>query len=1485
MLPETGGITRVYYYLDGATSEFKRESRAPYDLNGGPASGARPYDTTALSDGAHTIRAEVLLNTGQFINFDTHITVANQGPPQNSAPVLNTIGNQSVQAGSSKTVNISASDADNDTLTITAIGVPNFASFTDNGNGTASLVLNPTTANVGSSNITVTVSDGALNDSETFTITVTDQPPQNSAPVLNPIGNQSVQAGNSKTIAISASDIDNDTLTITAIGVPGFASFTDNGNGTASLQLDPLTADTGNYNVTVTVSDGALTDTETIQITITAQPPQNSAPVLNPISNQSVQANNNKTIAISASDADNDTLTITASGVPNFASFTDNGNGTASLVLNPTATNVGSSNITVTVSDGTLTDSETIQITVTAISNSPYSLVSSPGSNRVGQTPLEGAIVSGDLYGRMIPETGGITRVFYYLDGSGSQFKSEFKAPYDLNGGPSSGARPYDTTALSDGAHTIRAEVLLNTGEFINFDTNITVANQGPPQNSAPVLNSIGNQSVQANNSKTVSISASDADNDTLTINASGVPNFASFTDNGNGTASLVLNPTTANVGSSNITVTVSDGTLSDSEIFQITVNNPQQVGSLEITEFLASNKGTFAAGEDWVEIHNNGSSDVDLTGWCVTDDVTNLAQWCFTSGNLAVDGYLVVIADNIVPAQALHTNFKLKKGGEYLALVKPDGTVTSEFSPQFPQQYDDISYGINSNGDLRYFSTPTPGAANGAGVTGFLSFNPGQLTLAVGSGTAVSQSILSTLSGVTEAYTLSTDDGGNGWLSAVAQASDDGVTPDTIDITADASGLAQGTYTGTVTAQALGYGDGVLNVTFTVTTGGGSTGSLELTEFMASNGGTFSGGADWIEIHNNGSSTVDLTGWCLTDTATDLSLWCFPNGSLVADGYLVVIADKGDPLPLHTNFKLGAGGEYLALVKPDGTIATEYAPLYPAQTTDVSYGINPAGDLRFFTTPTPGAPNNDGVTSLVSVVSVSHERGFYTSPIQVSITMDVSVDSIRYTTDGSEPTEVLGQVYSGTPISISSTTILRVAAITGGAVAEKVTSHSYIFLNDVIQQSGMNASVVSDYSSEIIPAMEAIPTMSIAANPGDVSQFYNGDDIEKPVSVEILYAADPALNHQANSGIESHSHNRAKRSLRLNFRAIYGDAKFNSDLLTNAPLNGDTASGKYDKLILRGGNNRCWCRDFNPDKTTYTIDQFYRDTQIAANGTGMRGTFVHLYINGEYYGLYNAVERADKHFLSDYLGGDKEDWFSTNHGIVHDGADPLNGDRTRYDYLTTTLVNNDMSVPANYAELQEYLEIDQFIDYLLATWWAGVGDWPDNNWYAGSRNPTSLDGTTGLMFFAWDGEWSWDAPADFSNSGHRAKIHPAFRSDKGVSDFGTPAPDNSFMIAQIWHAARQSPVFMSRVEARANVLLGAGGVLSDGVARTRWTTLTDFVFEAVIGESARWGDKVSNPPRTRDIDWQNEADAIFNLIGGNANELQNQLRSEGYIP
>jgi len=121
------------------------------------------------------------------------------------------------------------------------------------------------------------------------------------------------------------------------------------------------------------------------------------------------------------------------------------------------------------------------------------------------------------------------------------------------------------------------------------------------------------------------------------------------------------------------------------------------------------------------------------------------------------------------------------------------------------------------------------------------------------------------------------------------------------------------------------------------------------ISEFMALNNSTLAdpNGAypDWIEIYNAGANEVDLGGWYLTDDSANLTKWRFPSIGLEASGFLVVFASGTSQTnlasPLSTNFKLDAGGEYLALVKPDGsTIAWQYAPLYPPQVADISYGV-----------------------------------------------------------------------------------------------------------------------------------------------------------------------------------------------------------------------------------------------------------------------------------------------------------------------------------------------------------------------------------------------------------------------------------------------------------------------------------------------------------------------------------------------------------------
>ncbi|MEE8450305.1 MAG: lamin tail domain-containing protein, partial [Thermoguttaceae bacterium] len=122
----------------------------------------------------------------------------------------------------------------------------------------------------------------------------------------------------------------------------------------------------------------------------------------------------------------------------------------------------------------------------------------------------------------------------------------------------------------------------------------------------------------------------------------------------------------------------------------------------------------------------------------------------------------------------------------------------------------------------------------------------------------------------------------------------------------------------------------------------------LAISEFMADNNNTLDDedgdSSDWIEIRNLTDQTIDLQGWYLTDDPADLTQWQFPSITLGGDGYQLVFAsekDRTDPAaPLHTNFRLDADGEYLALVYPDGiTVAHEYAPAYPEQVEDASYG------------------------------------------------------------------------------------------------------------------------------------------------------------------------------------------------------------------------------------------------------------------------------------------------------------------------------------------------------------------------------------------------------------------------------------------------------------------------------------------------------------------------------------------------------------------
>ncbi|MDF1554168.1 MAG: PKD domain-containing protein [Deferrisomatales bacterium] len=269
----------------------------------------------------------------------------------NRAPVLVAIGAQSVAEGEELGFSVAASDPDGDAVALSATGLPSGATFAA---GTFSWT--PGFDQGGQDySVTFTAADGSLTDSEAVTIAVADT---NRSPVLVAVGAKSVAEGAMLNIAVTASDPDGTTPTLSATGLPTGASFT---AGTFSWTPDFDQA--GSHTVTFTASDGSLTDSEAVAITVTNT---NRPPVLVAIGAKSVAEGASLTFAVTASDPDGTTPTLSATGLPDGATFSG-----GAFTWVPDYTQAGTHTVTFTASDGTLTASEAVTVTVGNVNRAP----------------------------------------------------------------------------------------------------------------------------------------------------------------------------------------------------------------------------------------------------------------------------------------------------------------------------------------------------------------------------------------------------------------------------------------------------------------------------------------------------------------------------------------------------------------------------------------------------------------------------------------------------------------------------------------------------------------------------------------------------------------------------------------------------------------------------------------------------------------------------------------------------------------------------------------------------------------------------------------------------------------------------------------------------------------------------------------------------------------------------------------------------------
>jgi hypothetical protein len=456
--------------------------------------------------------------------------------PTNRMPTISGNGSATLLVGQAYAFTPTASDPDGDRLTFSVTGKPAWATFDA---ATGRLSGTPAAGDVGTSNVTVSVSDGSLQASVGFSIVVgttpPPPPPSNRAPTISGNGAATVTTGQAYSFTPVASDPDGNALTFAIAGRPSWASFS---TATGRLQGTPGVGDVGSSNVTIAVTDGALSASISFTITVASG---NRAPTISGNGTRSVAVGQAYSFTPTASDPDGNALTFSSSGRPAWLSFNS---ATGALSGTPAAGDVGASTVTITVSDGTLSSSLSATITVTAANRAPTITGNGTQSVAVGQaytfTPT-----AADPDGNPLTFTA-----------TGRPAWMSFNASTGALGGtPAAGDVGASTVTITVSDGTLTAS--------LTATVTVTAANR------APTITGNGTRTVTVGQAYAFTPTASDPDGNPLTYTSSGRPAWLSFNAT-NG--ALSGTPGAGDVGTSTVTITVSDGTLSASLTATITV-------------------------------------------------------------------------------------------------------------------------------------------------------------------------------------------------------------------------------------------------------------------------------------------------------------------------------------------------------------------------------------------------------------------------------------------------------------------------------------------------------------------------------------------------------------------------------------------------------------------------------------------------------------------------------------------------------------------------------------------------------------------------------------------------------------------------------------------------------------------------------------------------------------------------------------------------
>lgn len=461
----------------------------------------------------------------------------------------------------------------------------------------------------------------------------------------------------------------------------------------------------------------------------------------------------------------------------------------------------------------------------------------------------------------------------------------------------------------------------------------------------------------------------------------------------------------------------------------------------------------------------------------------------------------------------------------------------------------------------------------------------------------------------------------------------------------------------------------------------------------MASNNQTIADEAgnydDWIEIYNDGEDSANVQGFFLTDNLNNPTKWAFPDTSIPSKRFLITWADADTGQgKLHTNFKLSANGEQIAIFDGNNFIDSL---TFGQQKTDISYGRYPdtSSNWYFFAEPTPGTSNNPPSKQFVENPFFSPSGGFFHDSVTVVIRLPSSTATIRYTLDCSDPTEN-SSIYS-MPIKLSKTTVIRAKAYDVGYLPSEIITHTYIIDKDFDIST---LSLVTD------PPNLWDEDSGIYVNPNK-----RGDAWERPVAVEFFDPGDQ-LCFSANAGIRiggEDSRDYDKKAFRLYFRSEYGLSWLEYPL-----FHAKSQVDRFKRLSVHAGSTDM---PANPFSHGWTLS---RDPLVHELGNRVGCIFpanhpVAVFLNGEPWGIYNFMERIDKYFTESNFGELDVDLIENNTGA-------RDGDMTEWNKLIDFFESHDLSQETNYEKAKSFIDIQNFTNYHILEIFGGNGDWTHHN-------------------------------------------------------------------------------------------------------------------------------------------------------------------------